>query len=288
MSEVSKLNRSLGWIMLGGMSYGIGVLITPDTAQEYLAYVQYGLMAFGVGSAIWGAFLGVDYFLEEVLPVLWQKLIRILKFVFRLIFLPILLVFAIPAAIFGQRKKKRENLLFTGQEQRLIEKAERVMQTHENGLIRPDLDLVAVARLALHLREEYVEIKGREKFDHTYSEILNAGLSDLVLNNVSRVESYFDIEIGNSLDDDYTHYSSAEEYAEKDAAVLEGMVEALQSYISEFVMKHGHPPQVVLLNSDIHEYFTRKGLFDQSPKVFNAGNIVPYSFKEEDVYWKAG
>ena len=97
---------------------------------------------------------------------------KLIGMIMTIVMIPIALVIAIPIEILKARRAKKSRLLFTGMEQALLGKAQRVINMDKNGLISPDRDLLDVAKCIENARCDYQIIKGRERFDSTFSEFV--------------------------------------------------------------------------------------------------------------------
>lgn len=105
--------------------------------------------------------------------------------------MPFVVVFAIPIGVMKAKREKAARLLFTGDEQSLLGQAQRAISMDESGMISPDRDLVSVARCVENARIEYQTIKGRERFDATFSEFLKPQLSQCSVGDWGNVFSFF-------------------------------------------------------------------------------------------------
>lgn len=97
---------------------------------------------------------------------------KLIGIIINIAMIPIVLILAIPMGFLEARKAQKSRLLFTGVEQTLLGKAQRVINMEENGLISPDRDLLEVAKCIENARCDYQIIKERERFDSTFSEFV--------------------------------------------------------------------------------------------------------------------
>lgn len=111
----------------------------------------------------------------------------------QLLLLPFAIILAIPMAVIKARRAQAARLLFTGDEQSLLSKAQRAINMDESALISPDRDLVAVARCIENARIEYQLINSRERFDTTFSEFLAPQLNQCNISDWSDVFSFFNL-----------------------------------------------------------------------------------------------
>ena len=96
----------------------------------------------------------------------------IIGMIINIIMLPIVLILAIPNGILKAKRDQKIQLLFTGKEQSLLAKAQRAINMENNGLLKPDRDLLEVAKCIEDARCDYQIIKSREKFDISFSDFV--------------------------------------------------------------------------------------------------------------------
>ena len=71
---------------------------------------------------------------------------KIIGLIINIIMIPVVIVLAIPMGLLKARRAQKSRLLFTGEEQTLLAKAQRAINMENNGLLSPDRDLLEVAR----------------------------------------------------------------------------------------------------------------------------------------------
>jgi hypothetical protein len=110
-----------------------------------------------------------------------------------IIMIPIVLILAIPMGILKARRAQKSRLLFTGAEQALLGKAQRIINMDENGLVSPDRDLLEVARCIESARCDYQIIKSRERFDSTFSDFVLPQINNCYVVDWGNVISFFEL-----------------------------------------------------------------------------------------------
>lgn len=120
---------------------------------------------------------------------------RIIGMVLNVIFIPFVLILAVPAGILKARRSAKARLLFTGEEQSLIAKAQRAIAMDGGGLLSPDADLLEVAQCIDKSRIQYQTIKGRERYDATFIDFLLPKLNDCKVGNWDKVEHFFNLTV---------------------------------------------------------------------------------------------
>ena len=97
---------------------------------------------------------------------------KLIGLIINVIMIPFVVLLAIPMGILKARRAQKSRLLFTGEEQALLAKAQRAINMENNGLLSPDRDLLEVARCIEDARCDYQIIKSRERFDESFAEFL--------------------------------------------------------------------------------------------------------------------
>lgn len=118
---------------------------------------------------------------------------KLLGTLVQLVLLPFVLVFAIPMGILKAKRAQAARLLFTGDEQALLGKAQRAINAGQTGLFSPDRDLLRVAECIEESRIDYQLIKGRERFDATFSEFVAPRISECSVADWNNVISFFNL-----------------------------------------------------------------------------------------------
>ena len=124
-----------------------------------------------------------------------KLLVKLIGMIITIVMIPIVLILAIPMGILKARRAQKSRLLFTGTEQALLGKAQRAINMEENGLISPDRDLLEVAKCIENARCDYQTIKGRERFDSTFSEFVLPRIYNCHVVNWDNVNSFFELSI---------------------------------------------------------------------------------------------
>jgi hypothetical protein len=97
---------------------------------------------------------------------------KIIGLIINIIMIPIVVVLAIPIGILKARRTQKSRLLFTAAEQSLLARAQRVINMNDNGLLSPDKNILEVAKGIEAARCDYQIIKGRERFDVSFSQFV--------------------------------------------------------------------------------------------------------------------
>ena len=105
--------------------------------------------------------------------------------------IPIVLILAIPLGILKARRAQKSRLLFTGEEQALLGKAQRTIHMEKNGLLSPDRDLLEVAKCIENARCDYQAIKSRERFDSTFSDFVFPRINNCHVTDWDNVVGFF-------------------------------------------------------------------------------------------------
>ena len=111
----------------------------------------------------------------------------------QLVLLPFALVFAIPMGFLKAKRAQAARLLFTGDEQALLGKAQRAINAGRTALLSPDRDLLRVAECIEESRIAYQLIKGRERFDATFSEFVGPRISQCNVSDWKNVVTFFNL-----------------------------------------------------------------------------------------------
>lgn len=128
---------------------------------------------------------------------------KLIGLIINVVMIPIIVLLAIPMGILKARQARKSMLLFTGEEQALLAKAQRVINMEGNGLLSPDGDLLNMARCIEGARCDYQIIKSRERFDFTFSEFLAPKIQECYVIDWGRTSSFF--ELSNFLGSDSRH-----------------------------------------------------------------------------------
>ena len=109
----------------------------------------------------------------------------------QLMLLPFVIVFAIPMGVMKARRAQAARLLFTGDEQSILAKAQQTMNMDSHGLLSPDGDLLEAAKCIEECRVNYQTIKSRERYDETFSEYLMPRLGKCHIHDWDKVIVFF-------------------------------------------------------------------------------------------------
>ncbi|QJQ05690.1 hypothetical protein EJG51_007320 [Undibacterium piscinae] len=118
---------------------------------------------------------------------------KLIGMIVNIIMIPIVVVLAIPIGILKARRAQKSRLLFTGEEQALLAKAQRVINMGNNGLLSPDRDLLEVARCIEDARCDYQIIKSRERFDSTFTDFVLPRINNCHVVDWDNVMSFFEL-----------------------------------------------------------------------------------------------
>jgi hypothetical protein len=118
---------------------------------------------------------------------------KLLGTLVQLALLPFALVLAVPMGIMKAKRAQAARLLFTGDEQALLGKAQRAINADRTGLLSPDRDLLRVGECIEESRVDYQLIKGRERFDSTFSEFVAPRINKCRVSDWGTVISFFDL-----------------------------------------------------------------------------------------------
>jgi|GEM_PF-1774021 len=201
---------------------------------------------------------------------------KIIGLIINIVLIPVVLILSIPVGILKARRNAKSRLLFTGTEQSLLAKAQRAINIENNGLFSPDEDLLEVARCIEQARCEYQEIKGRDRFDSSFSEFLMPRINQLHVGDWDNVISFFDLSKFNLSEQDELHHESVGD-----------LVKALQNYIVTYKRENGISPETVMLDHNIHMMFAHAGIYKNSKGYFGDTAIIPVGNVEGGVTWKA-
>lgn len=203
---------------------------------------------------------------------------RLIGLAINLILIPISLLIAIPMAILKVRRDQKSRLLFTGAEQSLLAKAQRVINQANNALILPDESLLEVATCIEEARVDYQLIKGRERLDATFSDFVVPRIIRCHVEDWGKVLDFFEI---SSLD------SQAVEELCGRAVSVEDLLQALKNYISDYERKHGIPPDMVMLDHKVSMRFANAGVYRNTKFHFGETEIIPVAGIPGGLTWKA-
>ena len=117
---------------------------------------------------------------------------KIIGLIINIIMIPVVIVLAIPMGLLKARRAQKSRLLFTGEEQALLAKAQKAINVENNGLLSPDRDLLEVARCIEDARCDYQIIKSRERFDASFAEFLMPKIEECHVMDWDNVISYFE------------------------------------------------------------------------------------------------
>jgi hypothetical protein len=109
-----------------------------------------------------------------------------------IVMIPIILILAIPMGIVKARQAQKSMLLFTGNEQTLLAKAQQTISMAANGLMSPDRDLLEAARCIENSRRDYQTIKSRERFDQSFSDFVIPRVRNCQVRDWKNVIRFFD------------------------------------------------------------------------------------------------
>lgn len=118
---------------------------------------------------------------------------KIIGIIINIVMIPIVLILAIPMAVLKVRREQKSRLLFTGSEQALLAKAQRIINMEENGLFSLDSDLLEVAKCIENARCEYQIIKSRERFDLTFSDFVLPLMNNCHVIDWGNVTNFFEL-----------------------------------------------------------------------------------------------
>ncbi len=136
---------------------------------------------------------------------------KIIGMIINIVMIPIVLVLAIPMGVLKARRSQKSMLLFTGDEQSLLAKAQRAINMDTNGLISPDRDLLEVARCIENARCDYQSIKSRERFDSSFSDFALPRIYNCQVMDWENVLSFFGLP-------NYAQFEEADNDCENDMA----------------------------------------------------------------------
>ena len=200
---------------------------------------------------------------------------KLIGFIINIVMIPIVVVFAIPMGILKARRAQKSRLLFTGEEQSLLAKAQRAINMDNNGVISPDRDLLEVARCIEDARCDYQIIKSRERFDTSFSEFVMPKIEGCHVMDWDNVISYFGL--SRLIAPDPHHKAPS----------VQDLLRALQNYIADYKTEHGFNPQTVMLDHNVHMMFAHAGVYRNGSDYFGETEIIPVANIEGGVTWKA-
>lgn len=120
---------------------------------------------------------------------------KIIGGIINIVMIPIFLILAIPVGVLKARSNAKACLLFTGEEQSLLAKAQRVINMSTNGILSPDRDLLEVALRIEESRVNYQTIKSWERYDATFSEYLIPRLIGSQVHDWDNVADFFNLTV---------------------------------------------------------------------------------------------
>lgn len=200
---------------------------------------------------------------------------KLIGLIINIVMIPIVILLAIPMGILKARRAQKSMLLFTGEEQGLLAKAQRAINMENNGLLSPDRDLLEVARCIENARCDYQTIKSRERFDDTFSEFVIPKIEKCHVTDWDNVISYFEL----------SHFLSSDSYHETPS--VQDLLRALQNYIAGYKNEHGFQPEAVMLDHNVHMMFAHAGIYRNGSDYFGETQIIPVANIEDGVTWKA-
>ncbi|MDP3637443.1 MAG: hypothetical protein Q8R51_08675, partial [Azonexus sp.] len=187
---------------------------------------------------------------------------KIIGLIINVIMTPIVVVIAIPMGILKARRAQKSRLLFTGEEQALLAKAQRVINMENNGLLTPDRDLLEVARCIEDARCDYQTIKSRERFDTSFSEFMMPKIDECHVMDWDNVISYFEL----------SRYFSSDHHHELPS--VQDLLRALQNYIAGYKDENGFYPKTVMLDHNVHMMFAHAGIYRNGSDYFGETEII--------------
>jgi hypothetical protein len=200
---------------------------------------------------------------------------KIIGLIINIVMIPIVIVLAIPMGILKARRAQKSRLLFTGEEQALLAKAQRAINMDNNGFFSADRDLLEVARCIEDARCDYQIIKSRERFDPTFSEFVIPKIEECHVMDWDNVISFFEL----------SHFLASDSHHE--APSVQDLLRALQNYIADYKKEHGFHPETVMLDHNVHMMFAHAGICRNGSDYFGETKIVPVANIEDGVTWKA-
>ncbi|VAW49382.1 hypothetical protein MNBD_GAMMA03-2027 [hydrothermal vent metagenome] len=141
---------------------------------------------------------------------------KVIGMIINIVMIPIVLILAIPMGLLKARRTQKSMLLFTGDEQSLLAKAQRAINMDTNGLISPDRDLLEVARCIEDARCDYQLIKSRERFDSSFSDFVLPRINNCYVMGWGNVISFFELS-------KYTQFEEPRIYSNND--VVENLLQ---------------------------------------------------------------
>ncbi|MDN3520704.1 hypothetical protein [Halomonas ramblicola] len=200
---------------------------------------------------------------------------KLIGLIINIIMIPIVIVLVIPMGVLKARRAKKSRLLFTGEEQALLAKAQRAINMENNGLLSPDRDLLEVARCIEDARCDYQIIKNRERFDASFSEFVLPKIEECQVMDWDNVISYF--ELSRFLSSDSHH----------EVPSVQNLLRALQNYIAGYKNEHGFHPKTVMLDHNVHMMFAHAGIYRNGNHYFGETEIIPVANIEGGATWQA-
>ena len=200
---------------------------------------------------------------------------KIIGLIINIIMIPVVIVLAIPMGLLKARRAQKSRLLFTGEEQALLAKAQRVINMENNGLLSPDRDLLEVARCIEDARCDYQIIKSRERFDASFAEFLMPKIEERHVMDWDNVISYFEL----------SRFLSSQPHHEPPS--VQDLVRALQNYIAGYKYENGFYPKNIMLDHNVHMMFAHAGIYRNGSDYFGETQMIPVANIEGGVTWKA-
>lgn len=209
---------------------------------------------------------------------MFKLLANVFGILIQVVLIPIVLVVSIPLGILKARRDQKSRILFTGSEQSLLAKAQRVLRMENNGLLAPDRDLVEVAKCIEDSRCDYQTIKAREKFDASFADFVLPRIYECQVSSWARIVEFFRL-------DDYRSVE-ADSHVDESPGVAE-LVRGLQNYIAGYEKETGALPRMVMLDRNVHLLFANAGILRESESYFGKTSIVPAAGIEGGLIWRA-
>jgi hypothetical protein len=122
---------------------------------------------------------------------------RLIGWIINIVSIPFVLVFLILSLPFQLLKVKQRinaSKLFSSDEKSLLAKSQSVINMEKNALIKPDIEILAVAKLIEESRIEYQLMKNAKNIDRPFIELLMPRVNILQINisDWDHVNNYFE------------------------------------------------------------------------------------------------
>lgn len=195
-----------------------------------------------------------------------------------IILIPIVVIVSIPVAILKARRDQKNRLLFTGEEQALLAKAQRVINMKNNSPIALDRDLLEVADCIEEARSDYQIRKGLERFDVSFFDFVAPKIVQCQVTNWSKVSDFFDLP---------NLYSSPSEGLRATADEAKELFRSLKTCISNYEHAHGFPPKRIELDKSVYMLFMRAGIFIDLESSFEKTEVFVTEDVSGGLLWKA-